>query len=291
MVRGPFANQKKEANIRGGIFSHVVCAFFLILVAPQMALGGAWTAKKGGMYNKLALNLFWADESFGTGGGKEDMANNGEFTDYNLTYYGEYGLVDRLTILGSIPLKRIRVRDDDSATETTGVGDIDLGFKIRFLEKPFVFSIQSLVKIPPEYDENSRLPLGNGQLDLEFRLLIGKSLWPLPMYFGLEGGIRFRAEEPSDELRYLVEVGGNVTKSFYLRTKLDGTESLKNSDIVSSISGSPVTTLEFDLAKLELTAGYSFKKSLGGEFTLTLPLFGENTAAGFNLQFAVVYGF
>jgi hypothetical protein len=163
--------------------------------------------------------------------------------------------------------------------------------RYRILEEPVVFSVQGLVKIPAGYDKNIALPLGNGQVDVEVRLLIGKSLWPLPMYLGLEAGYRYRADEPSDEYKYLLEVGGSVTDSFGLRAKLDGTASVKNADKVTDVSGNPVASLEYDLGKLELTAGYSFTKQWTGEFTYTPNIYGKNTAAGSTLSLAVIYGF
>lgn len=265
----------------------VLCA----VLSPQTVFAGAWTVKEGGMYNKVSINSFSTTENFNNDGDTESMANNGEFTDMNLVYYGEYGVKENITVFGSVPYKNIKFEDDLIDTETNGIGDIDLGVRYRLLNKSFVLSAQGLVKVPAAYDKDETLPLGNGQVDVEFRLLLGKSLYPLPMYFGLEVGYRYRADEPSDEWKYLVELGGDLSESIYLRTKLDGTKSVENGDDSVDVSGNPVATIEYDLAKLELTSGYKFSSAWVGEFTYVINLNGKNTAAGNNLSLAVIYIF
>jgi len=258
---------------------------------PQTVFAGAWTVKKGGMYNKVYVNSFSTTENFNKNGDKEPMSNNGEFTDTNLVYYEEYGLKDNITLFTSVPYKQIKYEDDSIINKTNGIGDIDLGVRYRLLNKSFILSAQGLVKIPSAYDKNVAMPLGNGQTDVEFRLLFGKSLYPLPMYFGLELGYRYRADAPSDEYKYLIELGGDLTKSVYLRTKLDGTKSVNNGGDVVDFAGNPVATIEYDLAKLELTAGFRFSSFWFGEFTYTPNVYGKRTAGGSNLSLAVIYAF
>jgi len=208
-----------------------IAFLFLLLMSPQLVFAGAWTANKDSVYNKLAVNFFKANKNFTSSGGKEDMPGNGEFTDDNTVYYGEYGLDEGKTLFVSIPFKQMKYRSDTTNNEARmGVGDVDVGFRYRFAAQPAVFSVQGLVKLPWAYNKDDDLPLGNGQMDVEIRFLVGKSFHPLPMYAGVELGYRYRADAPSDEWKYLIEIGGNVTKNLYLRTKLDGTESVKNAD-------------------------------------------------------------
>ena len=278
----------------------LVSAIVLLAAWTSHAHAGAWTQKAGGMYNRLAVNYAVITEQFDASGTRVPSANNGEFTDWNITYYGERGLTDRLTLVGSLPLKFLQEQSDTaSGTRTlrnTGLGDLDLGVRYRLLAEPAVVSVSVLGKFPYLYDENRASAIGpvpgNGQFDTEARLLVGRSLYPYG-YGGIEVGYRYRTEEPSDEYRYLVEYGGRFTPALYARTKLDGIKSVKNADRVTapSMGGNPTLSPEFDLGKLELTMGYAPGGRWSSEFTYTGVLYGKNTGAGSMLQLAVVYNF
>lgn len=262
----------------------------IMLASASAALAGAWTMNKGTFYDRLSFNYYHADEEFNHEGDRQDFAANGEFSDINGGNYVEYGLTDRLTLINSLYFKRIRKDDDMEKTTTYGVGDIDLGMKVKVAEGAFgVFSAQGLVKIPEAYDRDERLPLGNGQYDLELRVLYGRSLWPLfPGYCGVEAGYRWRLDDPSDEFRYLVEVGSDITDSLYGRVKLDGTLSIDNGNHFDT-GGNPTTTNNFDIGKLDVTLGYKVTRSLSVEASYTPALYGQNTAAGATYTLAVSY--
>ncbi|UTW54340.1 hypothetical protein [Kordiimonas sp. SCSIO 12610] len=261
-------------------------ALCAMVAAPAPAFAGAWTAKKGSAYNKFAINTFDSSALFGT---QEEGFE--EFTDLNFTFYGEYGITDDLTFFGSAALKRITRTDFGVQVTNEGVGDVDLGLRYNFYNDDFVFSGQFLFKAPYLYDEDADLPLGNGQEDYEFRLLFGKTLGRLG-YFGAEAGYRFRAGDPVDEFRYLIEYGFDVTDNVYLRAKLDGTLNAQSGDnLVDTTSANPALPLAFDLGKLETTAGWKINDNFVGEFTVTSNIYGDNTLRGTNFQFAVVYSF
>jgi hypothetical protein len=168
---------------------------------------------------------------------------------------------------------------------------VDLGLRCKLLDSDRigVVSSQLLVKIPGAYDSRDPLPLGNGQFDTEARLLYGRSLYPLlPGYGNVEIGYRWRAEAPSDEIRYLVEFGLDITRDFYTRAKLDGTISVNNGKKRDS-GGNPTTTNNFDLGKLDLTVGYKAAPNWGVEVSYVPTIYGQNTAAGATYSLAVYY--
>jgi hypothetical protein len=266
----------------------LITIMVLFCLANQV-LAGAWTMKKGQMYAKLSINYYYTDEDFDEHGHKHSLPNDGEFYDFNLTWYQEYGLLDYLTILFSVPYKHLHYEDNNFKSDTWGFGDIELGLKFRLLEKPVVLSVQSKVKIPEAYDENEDVPLGNGQWDGELRILLGKSFWPFPAYLGIEGGYMWRAEEPADEFKYLIEFGYTFSNRLSFRTKLDATLSADNGERVTDIWGNPQLGYEYDLGKLELTAGYKVKESLYMEFTYTPYIYGKAISAGNNYSLAICW--
>jgi hypothetical protein len=280
----------KNTVIRNKLVKRIFLILFTFTISLSLAtlvFAGAWTMKRGQMYNKLSVNYYYTKKNFDEHGHKHSLPNDGEFYDFNLIWYQEYGLLDKLTILSSIPYKHLHYEDDNFESESWGFGDIELGLKFCLLENPVVLSVQSKVKIPEAYDENKDVPLGNGQWDGELRILLGKSLWPFPAYFGVEGGYMWRAEAPADEFKYLLEFGYTISEKLSFRTKLDGTLSADNAERVTDILGNPQLGYEYDLGKLELTATYKIRGNLYLELTYTPYIHGEAISAGNSYSLAI----
>lgn len=272
------------------ILFSIATSGILVLFSAGICFAGAWTQQKGKLYDRLSVNYYFADDEFDGNESRTEFSLNGKFKDAHVSNYIEYGLTDNITLINSLFYKRIEKEDDLEKTTTYGIGDIDLGLKYKLAEGKWgVLSAQALAKIPEAYDKNDKLPLGNGQYDVEARLLYGRSLWPyIPGYCNFELGYRLRFDGPSDELRYLVEFGTDITKSMYGRVKLDGIYSMNNGSKFD-ISGNPTITNNFNLGKLDMTVGYKISKRWGLEAEYTPEIYGKNTAAGATYSFAVVY--
>lgn len=268
-----------------------IVAVCLILMTAGSVFAGAWTAEKGTSYHRIAANYYVTDQTFDEGGNSRAMDWNGEFTDINANYYMEYGLIDPLTVILSLYYKGIEREDDYRKNETSGLGDVDLGLRYRLHTSSIgVFSVQGLVKVPEFYDEDDALPLGNGQYDYECRLLYGRSLWPyIPGYVNLEAAYRFRDDAPSDEFRYLVEIGSNLGKNVYARAKWDAIISMDNADEGTDVFGNPTSAMEYDLTKLDVTLGWQMTPKVGLEVAYTPAILGKSTAKGETWTLAVTW--
>ncbi len=200
---------------RGPGLRAVFWAVILIWSVPA-ALAGAWTPKKGQVYLKFSANQFESDANFTVDGDSFDPFADfddrfSKFRDQNLSIYFEMGLHDRLALIAGVIYKDIRQTTKLASLEVgldnEGFADVDLGLRYRLSEGTNVWSVAVMAKLPYLYDnDDSFFALGNGQEDLETRLQYGRSLGK-GFYSGLEVGYRFRNEEPSDEYRYLVELG------------------------------------------------------------------------------------
>jgi hypothetical protein len=255
------------------------------------SFAGAWTAPQNALYEKLSYNYYYAHEAFNSSGDRVNAANNGKFTDNDITNYFEYGLLNDLTVINSLTYKWLDNKDDTSHSTASNLGDVDLGLRYKLLDNNNIgiVSTQLLVKIPGAYDKNDPLPLGNGQFDTELRLLYGRSFYPfIPGYGNVEIGYRWRADGPSDEIRYLVEFGVDITKSAFARAKLDGIYSVDNGKKTDN-SGNPTITNNYDLGKLDLAVGYKITPAWGVEVSYRPDIYGQNTAAGANYSFALYY--
>lgn len=264
------------------VLQRSLAALLLTAASAAVSHAGAWTAKQGACYDKASVNYYVSKDTFNSAGSRIDTPNNGKFTDYNLSNYFEYGLLENLTAINSLTYKWLENEDNSRLTKGHGVGDVDLGLRYKLLdhEKIGIVATQLLVKVPGAYRKSDPLPLGNGQYDAEVRLLYGRSLWPLlPGYANAEIGYRWRAEDPADEYRYLLELGFDLTDKIYSRAKLDGIISADNGRKLDT-SGNPTSTNNFDLGKLDLTLGYKASPAWGLELSYTPAIYGQNTAAG-----------
>ena len=91
-----------------------------------------------------------------------------------------------------------------------------------------------------------------------------------------------------------------LSDQVYLRTKLDGIHAAGSSDVVEATNDpglifqaatNPQLPLEFDLGRLEYTAGYKINDTFAAEITGTTAVYGENTLKGTNIQIALVSAF
>ena len=264
------------------IYILMVCFSGLL---SQEVFAGAWVPKKGEGYMKLGFSDYKATDFFGKNKGFR------EFKGQNTSYYGEHGLGNNLAIYGTVLYQEIEQTNAAQGRSTnSGLGDAELGLRLQLRTDPAVVAVSFLMKLPYFYDDNEELPLGNGQIDYETRLLIGKSLNQYG-YFGVELGYRLRRDNPSDEFRYLLEYGFSATAHLYFRTKLDGTKSIGNADTIGSSNFS--NTPEFDLGKLEVTTGWNLgKKNNSGsqwgiEATYNKDLYGDTSLKGDGFQLAI----
>ncbi|MCZ7582940.1 MAG: hypothetical protein M5R36_06175 [Deltaproteobacteria bacterium] len=266
-------------------------AFLTLMAAmsiPASAFGGAWTAGRGKGYQKLGVSYFTASEYFDNNSERGEAPENQYFQDLAIGYYGSVGLTDWLDAILNLAYKHQYANNGLRTAEYAGPGDQEAALKARLFQKPFVFSTQVTYKSPHFYDENAKLPPGSGQQDVEGRLLLGRSLYPLPLYFGLEGGYRWRDEEPSDEWRYLVELGGNFWRVFP-RVKLDGIASVGNADEAETTD--PQAGLESAIGRLESALDFQILNPLFLEVAYTTALYGRNAAAGHTYSAAVIFTF
>ena len=198
----------------------------LLAALPAQLDAGAWTQPPGGLYLKLAGLSFRSLEDFdreGKRGLRINKPHKNELSDNNISVYLEYGLRERLTLVATLPYKRLLYtevrefnRSDTNTIDTriqdekeSGFADLEMRLRWRLLEDPAVVSVTLGGKLPLGYEmqEESNVPLGTAEIDGDTRLLVGKSLYPLPGYATGAIGYRRRGGIFSDEFLYSLEAG------------------------------------------------------------------------------------
>jgi hypothetical protein len=220
----------------------------------------AWTQAKGHAYNQLTLSYFKTTSKMTTLVTEEGTVvrtnasarknKEEEFTATKLSYYGEYGLLNNLTVILSGGWDYLRSNDildnTDSKDSARGVGDIIFGVRQKISDNlggGVLMSVQADLKIPEAYDYKNPVThqnLGDGQYDLAVNLLFGRGFnWG---YAVLATGYKFRFEndqldpytfKPSDQFNFSLSGGYNATSWLSIRGKLDWNKTIGNARVSS----------------------------------------------------------
>lgn len=219
----------------------------------------AWTQPKGHAYHQLTFSHYVTKDKFttietddegviiDTDSGVERIGQP-EFVSQKVTYYGEFGITDKLTIFTAIPYDwqesddTIRYAGDSGPS---GVGDINLGLRHSLVGNLFntglLMSIQGEVKIPEAYNYGNpltHLSLGDGQYDATIALLFGKGY--NRGYAWANIGYKFRFEndeydpmtfDPSDQVKVSFGGGYPLTSWLALRGIVSWTKSVGNASV------------------------------------------------------------
>jgi len=286
-----------------------------IVVLTQSVFGGAWVQKKGGHFFKLSIHFMNTNYEFDHEGNrlkilKERLIfDDVYFRDVSFSIYSEYGLSDIVTLVGYLPFKSYTSKrtintiyqTTDEQITTSGFGDLLLSGRLAIFQKSFALSFQSGIKIPMGYSDqpdNDGPRLGTGDIDFEGQILMGVSLYPLPVYITGGFGYRHRLGELHDELLSHVELGF-ATGRFLFKTYV---EWIKNTNQPPDIYGQPVVTPlpggggvlpetivgDQDILKLSPSIIYYFNQNMGVQLEISAILAGKNTVSGTTFSLALI---
>ena len=285
--------------------------FFLFLVGLVFIssnASAAWTQAKGHSYNQMTLSHYKTVKKFttlhydsnqlgGTIDGLDAPAHiipSEEFTSTKVSYYGEYGLTDKITgiISGGWDWQKtndaMKYSDDDGPS---GVGDIILGLRHKLsdnLGAGVLSSLQVDLKIPDAYDYGDPIleqSLGDGQYDATGKLLFGRGFnWG---YTVLSAGYKYRFEndkngnmtfKPSDQMLLGISGGYNAFPWLSIRGNLDYNKPVGNAEVSDEL-----------IAYYGSISGYDWHKDVV-LIKDTLGLEAESLSGGIALAFTVKPG-
>lgn len=224
----------------------------LILPAVQLRAGGGWPQPKGHGYFKLYQWWLVADQHF-TDQGLIDP--NITFGIFNTSFYAEYGITDRLTVVLNAPLFS-RSYFNNQVSFTTGevtmegeainsIGDTDFGFQFGlFSGNGWSASTTLMLGIPLGEDSGGPggiLQTGDGEFNQFLRVDLGRGFGfgNVEAYANVYAGFNNRTNGFSDEYRFGVEAGVTfLNKKITALARLYGVESLKNGDTSADRSNS-----------------------------------------------------
>lgn len=188
--------------------------------AASPAHAGAWLPAPGEYYSEMSAGRYSARTSYDGAGERLFFPQGGRLESRSLSLYNEIGWKKRLSLVVSAPMLSVTRRTENSAFQqtSTGLGDVDLGARLRLREGATAVALQLDLLAPLGYENQSDSlvgvagtrdsvietkplpptqfrylthPLGIGSQSVSGRLLVGKALKSLDAYVDLSGGIRF----------------------------------------------------------------------------------------------------
>jgi len=189
----------------GGRFLYPGVLLLTILLSGKTSWNAeaqAWTMARGEHFLKVSGSHVTASDQFTFDGRLVDFVNGKDgtaFTDQSLYLYSELGLFDNLTVILSVPYKRIFIEDLAYRYQTFAMGSGTLGLRIGLIRllglRPSAFSmaLNLAATMPTGYSRNYAPSAGPGQLDAQATLGIGLSFYPTAAYLQASGGYRYRS--------------------------------------------------------------------------------------------------
>ena len=273
----------------------MIAGWALVLVVEAGA--GAWTLPKGKFWGKVTYfqqttnEWYVASPQFIDG----QVVSTGQRARYNFNgqyeskaFFAEvfYGLSDRFDLGVQVPYFDQSFADETRGQPVSdaGLSDMRVFAKMRLIDKPFLFSLKTGVKMPTgEFkNEDGLIPVGEGQWDYDFVAQLGRSFWPLPLYGNVDIGYRVRTKndeidrDPGDEWFLNAELGYNITSKLMLMGKYELLRSDPSIEFGSIKNRSQIKRIAFLMPVLL----YAIDERTAVEAALRISLNGRNYPAG-----------
>lgn len=198
-----------------------------------------WTQERGGGFFQISgysidsyERLFDDDDgSFRTGR---------EITDSTLEFYGEYGISDRLTLIGNLPFKfqeSGKAVSNPTLTPTTiaagdlsRLGNVRVGLRTEFIDRAALFSGQLDLEIPTgTFDRQTGLSTGLDAVTLTPTVSVGRG-WGRFHAFGYLGAA-LRSDDFSHSRLMGAEGGVRLFGRLSVVGLIDSVESFEDGDV------------------------------------------------------------
>ena len=252
-------------------------AAVLMLPAPA-ALANPWPQEKGRGFVISTLRYYRADVGPAD---RNPARGGGTFQSWSLYEYGEYGLTDATTLGFNLGFEDASVETLTGTDRHHGM-NLAEGFlrQVVWRDGDAVLAVQGLLKLPAgDRDENP--PVGDDQVDAELRLLYGRGLdlrgWS--GFLNVEGAYRYRADDPSDQLRATTTLGLHVAQDWMALFQIDNLVSRR---------GTGPGGWDYDLHTVSLSAVRDLSETWGLQLGVSDDVASRNHALG-QAVFAAVW--
>lgn len=230
-------------------------SLMLAALAPVCLQADAWTQEQGHGQFILTASLFETSNTFDENGNATRFDYQGTFRQFLLNPYLEYGLTNRTTLVVNAFVPFLAFSNQYGRQTSAGLGDVETSLRRRLnsSESPMPISAQ-LTILFPTYAATQQPAPGNHQVDVESKLMIGRSL-RLAGHTGfgsLGAGYRYRTGAPADQFRSDATLGVDLSKRFMVMAQFFGITGMRNGQPLL-FNGNPNAQSDFDLYKGQLS--------------------------------------
>lgn len=285
-------------------FQTLLATAVLAAVMAPLAHSRAWNQKTGHYYAKISAGYLHTDSELDYRGTEVGLQSGSEFSTIQsfssttIEGYLEYGVSDRLTLVGKLPFKilaqdRVETNETidimtDVETVNGGLGDLTVGARTPLKTRSFPIAVEANIKLPLAYQkvtDNGGPALGSGEVDIDGSLLVGFSLYPFPGYVEAGAGYRVRGGSLNDQYLFAVETGARWRR-WFAKVTLDGVYSVEDPEPLTTSSTGGVVNQDV----LKILPGVSF--SISDTSALSLDVFhvldGKNSVTGTTYSFGLI---
>ncbi len=263
------------------IFASILLAFFTLSLTHLT--GQAWTKGKGENFLKLDFSNISSKKYFDKDGKAIDVNPLSYST---LSFYGEYGITDKITIVGYLPY--VNNNFTETKQKNGGIGDIDLALRFALPIDKVAVAVNVLMGLPTG-NGNAALDLHTGDGEFNQMVKIGAGSGGEKWWVQTAIGYNNRTKGFSDEYRYDLEFGYKfLNQRLLTMLKLNGVESLKNGTKKESSTGLFSNNVAYSGIGPEFLYYLNEKKNLGLSLRLAGAFSGKYVLAAPSIAVGII---
>lgn len=198
----------------------------------------AWVQPKDNIYVQLSYNSIANYDRIFNGSG-DDLYTSREVSDNTAQLYIEYGLTNKLSLIGSVPLKNLSTGDvvSNSSLPLTiaeddllSLGNVQVAARLLLSNKKYSISTQLQLDLPTsKYDNNTGLRTGFEAYTFYPSFSIGRGKEGL--YFQVTTGLFLRTNQYSNGFKFYLEGGKKFFDQLWIIPFIDINESFRDGNV------------------------------------------------------------
>ncbi|WP_159085996.1 transporter [Flavobacterium faecale] len=189
---------------------------------PMLSIAqSGWTKAKNTCFVKLDYSSYTSSDFRNNVGNK---LKTSDFTQNAISVYGEYGITNRLTAIGFLPL--YKQNGYETTNNVSGLGDLKLELKYALLQKSFPLSIAIAPEFPTGKKDNFatnknnpletiNLPSGDGEFNVWTTLAVSHSFAPSKLYASAFTAFNYRTSYKERDFQNQFQAGVEVGYQFF----------------------------------------------------------------------------
>jgi hypothetical protein len=282
LFRNPFYWEKTTHGLTRLATATATAALIAALVLPTPASAGPWTPPRGHGQVIFGASIYNTSSTFDEDGTAQRYGSDGAFRKIEVSPYVEFGLTDRLALVGNFFASRQRFATNSDSRAAAGQGDSTIGLRYRLTGSgaPVLAAVTTGATLPTAATGGA-VRIGDGQADGRLGMAFGGSIGrgPRPGFWNADTTYRRRASQNADEIKIDAGAGMMAGSRLMLIAQTAITRGLRNGSS-RDLGVNPTLSPDYDLYRLQGSAVVR----VAGDWRVEAGAFrhvkGRNTGAG-----------